>query len=160
MSHLGGVGIGVPDVQGVADRLAIADVLHAYADAVDRHDWPGAAAMFTQDALLDYTASGGPVGSRTEVVDWIRESLAPLGRIQHSLTNLRVEVAGDRARATCLLLNPIQLGTGPEAGPGLLVGGHYDDHLRRTAEGWRIEARLQATLWTAELVVRATPPGA
>ncbi len=153
-------GLGIPDIEGAADRLAIGDVLHAYTAAIDAHDWVGAAAVFTEDALLDYTGSGGPVGSRTEVVDWIRESLSPLGRLQHSLTNIRVTIDGDHARSTSLLVNTILLQAGVEPGPGLLVGGQYDDRWRLTLEGWRIEGRIQATHWMAELVVRSTDGGA
>ncbi len=148
-------GLGVPDPATVADRLAIADVVHAYAAAVDQQDWVGAIAVFTEDALLDYTGSGGPVGTRTEVVEWIRDSLGPLGTCQHSVTNLVVTVEGDQALATSLLLNPLQLRPDADTQPGLLVGGSYRDRLRRTPDGWRIFARLQATAWHADLPMRA-----
>lgn len=146
--------LGVPDPDTVADRLAIEDVLYAYADAIDGRDWEAVREVFTDDAVLDYAGSGGPAGPRDEVVDWIRAMLSNLGHSQHAMLNPRIRVEGDRAHAVCQLVNPLLMQAGPEETDALLVGGRYVDRLRRVDGAWRIEHRVQAMDWQA--VVRAT----
>lgn len=53
----------------VADHLAIQDLATAYAHAVDDGDWPRWEALFTPDALIDYTAAGGIAGTPAEIFD-------------------------------------------------------------------------------------------
>ena len=135
-----------PDELG--DRAAITDVLDDYAFAVDGHHWDLLHSLFTADAVLDYTAAGGPRGSRDEVLDWITESLPAVTLTQHLLTNRRIRVTGDTATVRTELLNPLIF-----AGAGdhqlLLLGGRYDDRLERTDHGWKFAERVHTTTWTA-----------
>lgn len=129
-------------LQAIEDRLTIADLLHRYTDGIDRRDFEAVADCFTADAHLDYRSSGGPAGARDEVVGWLAEALAAVGLTRHHVTNQRVTLDGDRAHSEALFLHPMQLG-----GTTLLVGGRYVDDLVRTADGWRIERRVQHLDW-------------
>lgn len=148
---------GVPDTVHAADVLAIHDVLYAYADAVDGHDWALARSLFTDDATLDYTGSGGPAGSADEVLGWIEQMLTSLGPSQHALTNVRVRVDGDLAHSVAQLLNPLLLSQGTDETQALLVGGRYVDRLRRVDGAWRIEDRVQGVDWSSPLRATAAP---
>lgn len=132
------------------DRDAIIGVLHRYAEAIDGRDREAVRELFTPQAVLDYRTTDGPRGPRDEVVDWLLDALAGVTLTQHLLTNHRVEVTGDTALATTQMLNPLVLGAGDGDGDGasvLLFGGRYEDELVRTAEGWRISARLHVVTW-------------
>ena len=67
--------------------------------------------------------------------------------VQHLITNVRVEIAGDEATTVCYLFNP--LGYGIEGGKTemLYCGGLYRDWFVRTADGWRIRERVIETLY-------------
>lgn len=132
----------------LADRAAIGDVLDDYAAAVDGRQWDLLHSLFTPDAVLDYTASGGPRGSRDAVLDWISASLPAVTLTQHLLTNRRIRVAGDEATARTELLNPL-LFAADGGTQMLLLGGRYDDRLRRTDQGWKLTERVHTTTWTA-----------
>ena len=134
--------------QELGDRAAIGDVLDDYAHAVDTHDWTLLSSLFAPDATLDYTAAGGPRGSRSEVLEWIAASLPAVTLTQHLLTNRRIRVDADTATARTELLNPL-LFDGSEGTQLLLLGGRYDDRLRREGDGWIITERVHTTVWTA-----------
>lgn len=127
----------------VADRVEIDDLLTAYATALDTRDWEGVRAVFTDDAVLDYTEFGGPRGPVDEAVTWISESLAAIPVTQHFVTNRVVEIDGDEAAAVCALFNPIVTPDGAVS----YVGGSYEDRLVRTPAGWRITERVARMKW-------------
>jgi 3-phenylpropionate/cinnamic acid dioxygenase small subunit len=128
-----------------ADRRAIDDLLTAYAWALDTKHWDGLADVFTSDATIDYTSAGGVRGSYPEVRQWLEATLAPFPMTQHLVTNRRVVVDGDTARADSYFFNPMQTADGSQ----FFVGGYYHDRLVRTAAGWRIAERIEETAWFA-----------
>ena len=130
------------------ERAAINDLLDDYALAVDTHDWDTLRSLFTPDAVLDYTAAGGPRGSRDDVVGWISTSLPAVTLTQHLLINRRVRLAGDEATVRTELLNPL-LFAAEDGAQMLLLGGRYDDRVQRTPDGWKFAERVHTTSWTA-----------
>ena len=50
------------DVQTLADRIEINDLLTRYAHAVDSKDWALYRTVFTNDAHIDYESAGGIKG--------------------------------------------------------------------------------------------------
>ena len=55
----------------LADLAAIRDLVVSYGFAVDDRDWVRWRALYTDDATLDYTHSGGIAGSVDEVAAWM-----------------------------------------------------------------------------------------
>lgn len=55
----------------IEDRTKISDLLTRYATAVDRMDWQLYRSLFTKDAVVDYTAAGGSVGTPQEISEWM-----------------------------------------------------------------------------------------
>jgi hypothetical protein len=143
-------------MSAATDRASIVERLRAYADGVDRRDWAQVRPLFTEDATLDYSCVGGPVGRRDEVVDWLAEMLAPIACTQHLLANHEIVVEEDRARSRKLVFNPFVIASGSET-PGeggreasvALFGGHYDDEWVRADGGWRIASRRHVLTWRA-----------
>jgi 3-phenylpropionate/cinnamic acid dioxygenase small subunit len=135
------------DVADLRDRLAINDLLVRYAWAIDTKDWDALDTVFTPDAHIDYTATGGIAGSLDEIKPWLAESLAAFPATQHLLANSQVNIDGDTATARTAVYNP--MGAATREGPlhFFFMGGIYADQLVRTSEGWRIRERIEHFVW-------------
>jgi hypothetical protein len=130
----------------VADRISMDDLLTRYASAIDSRNWELLDTVFTPDAHLDYRSAGGVVGPYPVVRSWLAEVLPIFDLTQHLVLN-RQFTADDRGvDARSCFLNPNRLEV--DGAPWLFtVGGRYHDRLTNTADGWRIERRIEHTLW-------------
>jgi len=136
-----------PDIQRIADRLAIDDLLTAYTRAIDTGDWDRLDAVFTPDARIDYRASGGIAGAYPEVKAWLAKVLPMFPKRQHVLAQRDVVIDGDGARVTAYFLNPMLVSR--DGAPEQLweFGGYYHHRLVRTADGWRSEELVEEIVW-------------
>lgn len=128
----------------VADRLAIGDLITAYATAIDARDWDRLKRLFTGDAVLDYSAFDGPRAGVEEAVAWVADGLSGFPVSQHLCANREIEVDGDAATARCAVFNPLVDGEGRV----FLVGGSYADCFVRTPDGWRFAERVATPSWS------------
>ena len=78
---------------------------------------------------------------------WLATVLAPFRVVQHLITNVRVEIDGDRARSVCYFFNPMGLPGRDEGVHTFFCGGIYRDRLIRTERGWRITERINDQLY-------------
>lgn len=137
------------DLQELSDRQEITDLLTRYTRAVDTSSFDDLDQVFTPDAVLDYTASGGPAGPPNEVVAWIRKGLAGFQRTQHILGQVSITFTdADDARVTAYFTNPMVV-INPDGNEGLWeVGGYYHHDVVRTPEGWRSAKIVDDIQWT------------
>ena len=63
------------DLAQISDRLEIEALLTRYTRAIDTGEWDRLDDVFTPDAQIDYTASGGIAASYAEVKPWLAEML-------------------------------------------------------------------------------------
>jgi hypothetical protein len=128
------------------DRQEILDLMYRYGMAVDRRDEALYRSVFTPDARIDYTDSGGIADGLDAVVAWLLDVLAPFAGLQHNMTNHFVDLDGDAARACTYFVahHTVPEGTKETV---LTVGGFYQDRLVRTADGWRIAERVELGVW-------------
>ena len=63
-------------LQEISDRLEINDLLSRYTFAIDNKDFDALDAVFTPDATIDYTTSGGIKGRYPEVKAWLAKALS------------------------------------------------------------------------------------
>lgn len=145
--------------EDVSDRIEIDYLLTRYATAVDTRDWDLYQTVFTADAIIDYTSSGGIRGGLAEVTKWLAESLAMFSMSQHMVTNRDIRITGDTASSRSYFYNPMGRTKRDGTLDLMFVGGYYRDRLRRTADGWRIVERLQDTAWFSSSPGGAGPPG-
>jgi SnoaL-like domain len=131
----------VKSQQELSDRLEIQDLITAYSYAIDFHRFDDLDAIFTPDATLDFTATGGVAGSLHEIKEWLASVLVHFGGHQHLVATSSVQVAGDAATAKTICHNPMWFAD--PAQPPLFVGLWYVDSFVRTAQGWRISSRVQ-----------------
>jgi 3-phenylpropionate/cinnamic acid dioxygenase small subunit len=122
----------------MSDIEAIQQVLLRYSTAIDRRDWDTFRTCFTDDAQSDY----GDIGrwsSAEEITAFMAAAHGGFGPTNHMLSNMVIELDGDRATATTYVHAVLTAGHDPEAWFDSV--GTYEDTLVRTADGWRIAAR-------------------
>ena len=137
------------DVRRLLDRAEIADLLTRYTRAVDTGEIDGFDQVFTEDATIDYTASGGASGPLAEVKTWMATEAIPLfAQTQHLVGQVELDFRGDdEAAATAYFWNPIRIAL-PGAEPfDMEIGGLYEHDLVRTADGWRSRRLVEHVLW-------------
>jgi hypothetical protein len=139
-------------VQELSDRLEIQDQVTAYSYAVDFHQWDDLDAIFTPDATLDFTATGGEKGNLESTKVFFERALNLFERHQHLMGNTAVELDGDTATSKTLCHNPMITNGADGQQQTLFVGLWYHDTWLRTTDGWRISSRRQEkgymTSWT------------
>lgn len=128
-------------LQELSDRLEIQDLVTAYSYAIDFHRFDDLDAIFTADATLDFTATGGIAGPLPDVKAWLASVLPNFGGHQHLVATSQVTLDGAAARARTICHNPMWFAD--DAQPPLYVGLWYHDTFARTPDGWRITSRVQ-----------------
>lgn len=125
--------------QEVADRVEILDLIARYSSAVDRRAWGELDGLFTPEAVLDFTATGGIRGSVADHQAFNAEVLTDFASTQHVMGLPVVAVDGERATARSICFNPMVVNEQHV----FFVGLWYDDQLVRTPGGWRFSSRVQ-----------------
>jgi 3-phenylpropionate/cinnamic acid dioxygenase small subunit len=132
------------ELRELQDKMEVHELLARYARGVDTRDWDLWRSVFTPDATVDYSSAGAAVGSRDEVAAALERGIATLPWTQHIITNIEVDLDGDRAKVRAMFLNPMQL-------PGLdgpsCCGGYYHNDLVRTPEGWKSARLVEENVW-------------
>ena len=105
------------DLQEISDRIEIGDVLIRYTRAIDTFAWDRLDTVFTPDAQIDYTESGGITGSYEEAKPWLAEVLPAFFRkLMHTLGQVEVDLRGDEAEVTAYFHNPMTMDDGAGCG--------------------------------------------
>ena len=154
------------------DRAAIENLQSRYMFALDFRDPDEYAKTFTENGVLDYGA-GKIVGREAiaEMVAGMRESEAAAragddsglrpaaGR--HNITNIVVEIDGDRATGTAYWFH--MGNNNPERAAQLNSFGHYEDEMVRVDGEWLFSLRKiyneQVAEWAAGLENPVVNPG-
>jgi uncharacterized protein (TIGR02246 family) len=141
----------------VEDRLAIEQVWAKYAQALDTADPDLYASLFTPDAYLE--VDGKPYKGREAIramIGEIRKKLAidqvpadahgrRFGPIRHILSNLIVDVKGDRATSESYWTEIITSGKNAQGvgnPPAVLKMGRYEDELVKRDGHWLYSRRI------------------
>jgi hypothetical protein len=129
-------------LQEMSDRLEIQDLFARYSFAIDDRNWAALEDVFTPDAKIDYTETGGAKGSFAEIKAWLPEALSRFPKYQHMVATMQLKLEGDQASSRTILFNPMVYDA---AGTQqvFFIGLWYRDQLIRTANGWRIAARYE-----------------
>ena len=132
------------DIEDVVNRIEITDFFSRYARAVDTRDWDLYRTLFTTDAHIDYSSSGGSVGNLEETVSFLSKALDMFEMSQHLVTNIEVlEKEGNKADVLALFNNPMRL----KGGEIWFVGGKYRHELIQSDLGWKSRKLVEETLW-------------
>jgi 3-phenylpropionate/cinnamic acid dioxygenase small subunit len=130
-------------LQEISDRLEIQDLLSRYSYAIDERDWDALDDVFTPDAVIDYSETGGAKGSVAQIKAWLPVAMERFPRYQHMVATTKLDLDGDRARSRTVLFNPMVYRKDDGEEQVFFIGLWYRDHLIRTEKGWRIAERYE-----------------
>jgi hypothetical protein len=130
-------------------RAAIQDVLARYAFALDEKQYDLLLDVFTRDARIDMSGSGGIAGDRAAFIAWIPEALALFPVTQHFLGQSVIDLDDDLAAAWVhtYQINPMGFGRSDGSVALFVLGGYYRDRCVATPAGWRIAHRTWVQTW-------------
>lgn len=128
------------------DRLAIHELVAAYADAVTRHDADAWGALWAEDGVWELSAIPGMehiVGREAIVSAWI-EAMKHLPQVIATSTLGALEVNGDRARGRAY---PRELVVLADGAVRVDTGRYDDDYVKRDGR-WFFRSRVYSLLHT------------
>ncbi len=131
------------------DLLELCDLRYRYALGIDTRDWPLHRSVFTDEITVDFSSYSGRPPARMSADQWV-QGLQPLftglAASQHTMTNPRATVDGDRATLQMYMQAEHVLDL-DDPDSWFTLGGYYTDGMTRTPAGWRIEAVTLTVLW-------------
>ncbi len=130
-------------LQEISDRLEINDLLIEYSTAIDQMDFDALDEVFSEDALIDYTAFGGIKGNLEEAKAFLKETLPLFSATQHMIANSAVKINGDTATGRTMCHNPMLVKNDDGSENMTYIGLWYIDTFVRTEKGWRIKERSE-----------------
>lgn len=130
-------------LQEMSDRLEIQDLFARYTYAIDDRDYDALDDVFTPDAVIDYSETGGEKGSVAEIKRWLPVAMAKFPKFQHMVATTQLKLSGDTARSRTILFNPMIHADAAGTERVFFIGLWYRDELVRTPEGWRIASRYE-----------------
>jgi uncharacterized protein (TIGR02246 family) len=124
----------------IDDRTAIQDLFTRYATALDGGDVAGVVSCFAPGAILESPVVGIKSGEAEirAFAEKFSAFQASGAQLRHILTNFAIAVDGDKARATCYLVNILTRDGQTQMGPP----GRYDCTLSRVNGAWLFQHRL------------------
>jgi ketosteroid isomerase-like protein len=134
----------------VEDRLAIQDLLIAYAHAVDSlHDLDGICDVFVEDAVFDLSGINFPsLNGTAEIRRFFEDTFASMSAHAHYLTNFAITSYEGGAVGQTASVRAYVIGMGRyKAGGGITVHGRYYFDVVRTDAGWK------ATRYTMDFLI-------
>ncbi len=132
------------------ERIDVAETVYAYATGIDTRDWALYRSIFTDEVEVDFSSWDGNPPRRMRADDWVA-GMQPLFHgleaTQHSMSNPRVSIAGERA--TCVMyMQAAHFLANREGDAEFTIGGYYTDQLVKTAAGWKLCAVKLTVLWS------------
>jgi len=123
----------------LASKQAITEVLYRYCRALDRMDADLARSVWHPGGTADYGAMFQ--GSGDGFMEWVWEAHGSMQAHSHQITNVLIEVDGDEARSEAYVT--VALRTLPNDGvvTDIVSRGRYLDRFSRRAGRWAIDHR-------------------
>lgn len=138
------------------DRAQIIDALHRYAYHFDRNEPEAAAAVFAEDAVVDYGPEVANIEGREALAATMAIGLAEtFAATSHHITNPMVTVDGDDATLIAYVYAWHRYVDGSPDGH---LWGQYHAKLRRTPQGWSVFEMVLKAAGTEEFHRSAMHP--
>lgn len=131
------------ELRRIQDRAEIEQLMHLFAEMVDRREWALMDRIFALEATIDFTTGEGIAGPFREALAWLDRALEPWATNLHFISNLLIDFEGDdEARASCYFRSPVARRNADGTQQTVTTSGVYRDRLLRTSDGWRIVERV------------------
>jgi hypothetical protein len=133
--------------QEISDRFQIEDLLVRYCYAVDDRNWDAYRNIFTSDANIDDTKTGGIKSNVEDHIIYMKKALSKILLSQHTISTSLIEINGNTATVRTHCSCPMKLDLGNGETQIFFQGLWYFDELVRTSEGWKIKDRYEDGYW-------------
>jgi hypothetical protein len=144
------------DARALADHLEIQQVLYRYCRAVDRGDAALLKSVYHPGAIDRH---GGFEGTGEAFADFLVPSMDTAPRVgQHHITNMIIELDGDRAEVESYFLALHPLADEAVGCRHVPVTGRYLDRFERREGRWAIADRTVVLDWSAQPLAWAPWP--
>jgi SnoaL-like domain len=128
----------------ITDQLELERTVWSLGRCLDERDFDGLRQLFTEDATVTTAATAS---GHDALVEQARRRHSRDDGVQHIITNLITDVAGDQATGRANLLVSFAR-TGPADPAPLLIGEVYRFAFQRTPQGWRITRLTSTRTWS------------
>jgi len=132
------------DMETLAAKQAITEVLHQYCRGMDRMDTELTRQCYHADGIDQHT--GQYSGSGHGWAEWVDRLHASMVVTQHKLTNILIEVSGDDAWSESYWTVILRIPFGGKV-IDVTAAGRYLDHFRCIDDVWAIQRRRTVNDW-------------
>jgi SnoaL-like domain len=152
------------DMRDLSDRAEITDLVSRLGACLDEARFDEMAGLLAEDVTV--RTPGGEAVGRTAVAAQARRNHPADQRFQHVITNVLVDLDGDRATARANLVLHVTVpgdrspdDPAPAVAPRAGLGEVYSFGLARTPAGWRFARVEIEPRWLSGTLPRAPQPG-
>lgn len=131
-------------LEALLDKQAITELVYAYCNAADRHDFDKMRALYHDDAIDEHGKFAK--GPAKEFLDKLPQIQAPMAILHHNVTTVNLKLAGDRAEGEIYLIAMHQVRDGG-ALYDVLIGGRYFDKYEKRDGVWKFSHRSIVADW-------------
>jgi hypothetical protein len=128
-------------LQSVVDRLEITDLVYRYCRSMDRMDVDLGYSIWHEDSVADYSAAGGYKGSGRGFIDWVTANHRHMKSHAHLVSNILIELDGDRAASETYVFVTLQRLEGQTV-QQIACWCRYLDQWSRRGGRWGIDKRV------------------
>lgn len=128
------------DLQDVADRQAITDLIYRYCRSVDRLDIRLGHSIWHEDGHADYGAAVYQ-GNGRGVIDYICAQHRHTLHHSHQVSNIIIDLDGDRAGSESYVTASLRVRRGAQL-KHMTVWGRYIDQWSRRDGRWGLDKRI------------------
>ena len=126
--------------RSLADRQAITELIYRYCRSVDRLDVPLGHSIWHEDGIADYGASIYQ-GNGRGAIDFICAQHAKTLHHSHQVTNILIDLDGDRAGSESYVIAALRIRRG-ERLQQMMLWCRYIDSWSRRAGRWGLDRRV------------------
>lgn len=131
-------------LEELLDKQAITELIHAYCNAMDRHDHDKVRTLYHADAIDDHGSFFK--GLAHEFIDRLPEIQAPMEILHHNVTTVNIKLNGEEAEGEVYILAFHKVRTDNGA-MDVLIGGRYFDKYRKRDGVWKFAHRAVVADW-------------
>ena len=121
-------------LEALLDKQAIQELVYAYCNAADRHDFDKMRSLYHEDAIDEHGKFAK--GPAAEFLDKLPEIQKGMDILHHNVTTVNLKLDGNRAEGEVYIIAFHKVKDGGK-GFDVLIGGRYFDKYEKRAGTWK-----------------------